>query len=78
MDAVGLAETACGAWRSAEPTAALDPIELSPKLLRACTAAAAIPVPAARPPSPEPSSAAPSLLIRSSPPGRPAVTRGSP
>jgi len=61
MDAVGLAETACGAWRSAEPAATLDPVELSPKLLRACTAAAASPVPIARPASPEPPASAPSL-----------------
>lgn len=38
LDANGLAETACGAWREAEPAAELDPIELSPKLMRACTA----------------------------------------
>ena len=39
LDATGLAETACGAWREADPTAVLDPIELSPKILRACVAA---------------------------------------
>jgi hypothetical protein len=36
LDAVGLAETACNAWREADPAAVLDPIELSPKILRAC------------------------------------------
>lgn len=78
MDAVGLAETACGAWRSADPQAPLDPVELSPKLLRACTAAAAAPIPSARPPTPEPSLPEPSLLIRATPAGRPSPTRGSP
>ena len=36
VDAVGLAATACGAWRQADATAVLDPVELSPKILRAC------------------------------------------
>jgi hypothetical protein len=53
LEATGLAETACGAWREADPTAVLDPIELSPKILRACTGA-----PAPRPP-PSASAAAP-------------------
>jgi hypothetical protein len=74
MDAVGLAETACGAWRSADPSTILDPIELSPKILRVCTAAAASPIQAARPASAEPSASAPSLLTRS----RPSPPRGSP
>lgn len=39
LDTGGLAETACKAWREADPAAELDPIELSPKLMRACTAA---------------------------------------
>ena len=43
LDAGGLAETACGAWRRADPAAALDPVELSPKILRACTAPGAMP-----------------------------------
>jgi len=77
MDAVGLAETSCGAWRGADPTAQLDPVELSPKILRACTAAAASPVAPAKSGTPEPPASAPSLLIRSAPP-RPAPTRGSP
>jgi hypothetical protein len=46
LDATGLAETACGAWRRADPSAALDPVELSPKILRVCTAAGALPPPA--------------------------------
>lgn len=37
LDATGLAETACAAWRESDPTARLDPIELSPKIVRACT-----------------------------------------
>jgi hypothetical protein len=40
LDSGGLAETACAAWRKADPTARLDPIELSPKIVRACTSAA--------------------------------------
>jgi len=48
LDAVGLAETACSAWREADPAAALDPVELSPKILRACVAAVVFhPLPAA-------------------------------
>jgi hypothetical protein len=39
LDAVGLAETACGGWRSADPDVKLDPVELSPKILRVCVAA---------------------------------------
>lgn len=42
LDAEGLAETACAAWREADPSAVLDPIELSPKILRACVSAAGI------------------------------------
>src|SRR4029079_15945240 len=37
LDATGLAEAACAAWREADPSADLDPIELSPKILNACT-----------------------------------------
>ena len=74
MDAVGLAETACGAWRSADPASPLDPIELSPKILRVCATAAASPIPAAKAASPEPPASAPSLLIRT----RPSPPRGSP
>jgi hypothetical protein len=61
LDAVGLAETACTAWREADPSAALDPVELSPKILRACVPAAGIrPTPpadsASAPPAPPPTS----------------------
>jgi hypothetical protein len=43
LDASGLAETACAAWRTADRAARLDPVELSPKILQACTSAAAAP-----------------------------------
>jgi hypothetical protein len=64
LDAIGLAETACGGWRTADPTASLDPIELSPKLLRACVAAAAQPTPSAAPSAAPPASSAPALAPR--------------
>jgi phage tail protein X len=36
LDANGLAATACAKWRQYEPTAVLDPIDLSPKIMRVC------------------------------------------
>jgi hypothetical protein len=36
LDAQGLAETSCRLWREADPAAVLDPVELSPKIVRAC------------------------------------------
>ncbi len=36
LDAQGLAETSCLQWREADPLAVLDPVELSPKIVRAC------------------------------------------
>jgi LysM repeat protein len=36
VDAEELAEDACRAWRKAAPEAALDPIEMSPKIIHAC------------------------------------------
>jgi hypothetical protein len=51
LDANGLAETACAAWREADPAARLDPIELSPKILRACLAAPAPVLPPPLPPA---------------------------
>jgi hypothetical protein len=63
LDATGLAETSCGAWREADPATELDPIELSPKILRACAGAPAPrpePTPSAQPTAS--SSAEPSLL----------------
>lgn len=50
LDATGLAEAACAVWRGADPDLALDPVELSPKILRACTSSRATPPP----PEPEP------------------------
>jgi LysM domain len=49
LDATGLAETACAAWREADPAARIDPVEMSPKLVRACASAATL---TARPPPP--------------------------
>ena len=62
LDALGLAETACTAWREADPAAPLDPVELSPKILRACVAAAGIRVAPAASSAPPPESKPPSLL----------------
>jgi hypothetical protein len=36
LDATGLATQACTEWRRRDPHAALDPVELSPKILAAC------------------------------------------
>ncbi len=49
LDAVGLAEGACAAWGEADPTRVLDPVELSPKILRACLSYEGPPRPAAGP-----------------------------
>ena len=54
LDATGLAEAACAAWRDADPAAAIDPVELSPKIIRVCTAAR---TPAPEPPPPPPADA---------------------
>jgi hypothetical protein len=54
LDAVGLAETACTAWREADPQAVLDPIELSPKILSACVGAFTPRQEAPAPPPPPP------------------------
>ncbi len=62
LDALGLAETACTAWREADPAAPLDPVELSPKILRACVAAAGLRVAPAASSAPPPESKPPSLL----------------
>lgn len=39
LDATSLAETACRAYRKADPEGPLDPVEMSPKLIHVCTAA---------------------------------------
>jgi phage tail protein X len=41
LDETALAESACAAWRSLDETAVLDPVMLSPKVLRVCTTARA-------------------------------------
>jgi LysM repeat protein len=43
LDATGLAQTACDEWKKRDPRAKLDPIELSPKILRACSLTKASP-----------------------------------
>jgi hypothetical protein len=43
LDATGQAETTCSAWLEADKDAKLDPVEMSPKILRACTAATSAP-----------------------------------
>ncbi|EYF03315.1 LysM peptidoglycan-binding domain-containing protein [Chondromyces apiculatus] len=58
LDATGLAETACGAWRRADPAAELDPVDLSPKILRVCTAPGALP-PAGAPQTSDPDAGPP-------------------
>ena len=55
LEATGLAEAACSAWREADPSAELDPIELSPKIVNACTASRA---PVAAPAAPVPDAGA--------------------
>ncbi len=50
LDAQGLAETSCLLWREADPAQVLDPVELSPKIVRACTNATTLG--AAAPPTP--------------------------
>jgi hypothetical protein len=72
LDATGLAENACGGWRTADPTAALDPVELSPKIWRACVAAGAQPAPTAAP------SAAPPAPVPALPPRDRRRPRGAP
>jgi phage tail protein X len=42
LDAQGLAETSCLSWRDADPAAVLDPVELSPKIVRACLSASTL------------------------------------
>jgi hypothetical protein len=76
LDATGLAETACMTWRTLDPSAQLDPVELSPKILRACTMNAS--PPKAEPSAQQASSAnAPSLVRPAQSSGEPAK-RGKP
>ena len=59
LDATGLAETACVNWREADPAAVLDPVELSPKILKACTGGLGH-APEGPAPPPPPSASSPS------------------
>jgi hypothetical protein len=43
LDATGLAQAACEEWKKRDPRARLDPVEFSPKILRACGATKAAP-----------------------------------
>jgi hypothetical protein len=43
LDATGLAQAACDEWRKRDPKARLNPLEFSPKILRACGATKATP-----------------------------------
>jgi hypothetical protein len=43
LDATGLAQAACEEWKKRDPRARLDPVEYSPKILRACGATKAAP-----------------------------------
>ena len=36
LDAPGLAAAACGEWKATDPSAILDPVKLSPKIIAAC------------------------------------------
>lgn len=74
LDAPGLGETACGAWRRADPAARLDPVELSPKILRVCTSSTGM---ATAPPGPASSGpGAPPGSGRDAPPGAPRLPGG--
>jgi hypothetical protein len=64
LDAYGLAETACGAWRAADPTLRLDPVELSPKILRACAAAPRAPATPSATATAAPAASEPALPVR--------------
>lgn len=70
LDARGLAREACGRWRSNDPSAELDPVRLSPKIVRACAEAA---VTEPRRPA---SSASPSASPSVSPTTRPTASPG--
>jgi hypothetical protein len=68
LGATSLAAVACADWRRADPDAELDPIDMSPKLLRACaeTASSFRPSNDRAAPSP-PSSASPRAPVREEP-----------
>jgi phage tail protein X len=58
LDATGLAATCCAEWRRADPTVVLDPVMLSPKILRVCTAETGAPAAPDATTAPEPSASA--------------------
>ncbi len=60
LDAQGLAETSCLLWREADPAAVLDPVDLSPKIVRACTNATTLGAAANSPATPASAGPAPS------------------
>ncbi|MBK8939472.1 MAG: LysM peptidoglycan-binding domain-containing protein [Polyangiaceae bacterium] len=64
---VELARSACGEWRRAAPDTPLDPIEVSPKILKACSGAPSAPSIGAMGVDPEPSAS--SSARRPPPPG---------
>ncbi|MBK9262224.1 MAG: LysM peptidoglycan-binding domain-containing protein [Polyangiaceae bacterium] len=68
LDAQGLAETSCLQWREADRSAVLDPVELSPKIVRACLSAPASSVSPDKP-ARSPVPAGPSIPARLSPDG---------
>jgi hypothetical protein len=49
LDVQGSAETSCLLWREADPAAVIDPVELSPKIVRACINATTLGVSADKP-----------------------------
>jgi hypothetical protein len=66
LDAQGLAETSCLLWREADPAAVLDPVELSPKIVRACLSASSLGATADKPMrSPAPATSSSSVGKRS-------------
>jgi nucleoid-associated protein YgaU len=75
LDASGLAETACAAWREADPAAKIDPIDLSPKIVRVCTAAAVSP---SAPPRSTPASSSSPFAAPPTPKGGGAPPRAAP
>jgi hypothetical protein len=62
LDAQGLAETSCLLWRDADPALVLDPVELSPKILRACMNATTLGAAAPAPPLGAPAASTPTAM----------------
>jgi hypothetical protein len=70
LDAQGLAETSCLLWREADPAAVLDPVELSPKIVRACTNVTTLGAAADKPATPAASAGPAPSAARTSDGGR--------